>query len=197
MGVKDIEPGMHLTLKDKSGTQSECKGRVVSADADTETIIVGLVSGSAISKQAKYQLGVIVKNDMYYWDTFRITESNDGYYKITTEGNPKVVNRRKHPRMPIKNTCNIRIDESGDSFDGKMVNISAGGFALSSRNVALHDSKGQHVTVKINNFDLGSARQLYGCVIRVTDNDGEFIVGCRMLEERDDIKEYVKANYSE
>ena len=197
MGVKDIEPGMHLTLKDKSGTQSECKGRVVSADADTETIIVELVSGSAISKQAKYQLAVIVKNDMYYWDTLRITESNDGYYKIITEGNPRVVNRRKHPRMPIKNTCNIRIDESGDSFDGKMVNISAGGFALSSRNVALHDSKGQHVTVKINNFDLGSARQLYGCVIRVTDNDGEFIVGCRMLEERDDIKEYVKANYSE
>ncbi len=197
MGVKDIESGMYLTLTDKSGIQPESKGRVVSADAGTETIIVELATGSGISKQAKYQLAVIVKNDVYYWDAFRITESNNGYYKIVTEGNPRVVNRRKHPRMPIKNTCNIRIDESGDSFDGKMVNISAGGFALSSRNVALHDSKGQHVTVKINNFELGTATQLYGCVIRVTDNDGEFIIGCRMLEERDDIKEYVKANYSE
>lgn len=197
MGVKDIEPGMYLTLKDMFGVQPECKGHVVKTDADTGTIIAEFENRERISKQAKYQLAVIVKNDVYYWDTFSITEGNNGCYKIVTEGNPKVLNRRKHPRMPISNTCNIRIDESGDSFDGKMVNISAGGFSLLSHNVALMDSKGQHISVTIQDFELESARQLYGCVIRVTDNDGEFIVGCRMLEERDDIKEYVKENYSE
>ena len=197
MGVKDIESGMYLSLTDKSGEQSECKGRVINADADTRKIIVEFEGAVTISKHAKYQLAIIVRNDMYYWDAFSITEGNDGYYQIVTDGNPRVVNRRKHPRMPIKNTCDIRIEESGDFFDGRMVNISAGGFALSSRNIALLDAKGQHIKVKINNFDLDSAKELYGCVIRVTDNDGEFIVGCRMLEEREDIKEYVKLNYSE
>lgn len=197
MGVKDIEPGMYFTLKDMFGTQPECKGHVIKADADTDTMIVELMGGDRISRQAKYQLAVIVKNDVYSWDTFTITENNNGGYKIVTEGNPKVMNRRKHPRMPISNKCYIKIDESGDSFDGKMINISAGGFALSSHNVAMLDSKGQHLAVDIQDFELESARELYGCVIRVTDNDGEFIVGCRMLEERDDIKEYVKENYSE
>ena len=39
MGVKDIEPGMYLSLTDKSGEQSECKGRVINADADTRKIM--------------------------------------------------------------------------------------------------------------------------------------------------------------
>ena len=197
MGVKDIEPGMYMTLTDKFDAKLEHKGRVVEVNADTDTIFVELMDGVKISQHSKYQLAVIVKNDMYYWDAFSIERSGDDYYRLITEGNPRVVNRRKYPRMSITNICDIRIEESGDFFDGRMVNISAGGFALSSRNIALLDAKGQHVTVQIKDFELESAKQLYGCVIRVTDNDGEFIIGCRMLEERDDIKEYVKANYSE
>lgn len=197
MGVKDIEPGMYLTLSDRNGAQPDIKGRVISADAVAETITAELVSGLNISKQTAYKVAIIVKNDVYYWENIKVTQGADGLVKIVTEGNPRVVNRRKHPRMPINNPCNIRIDESGDSFGGKMVNISAGGFALSSNNIAMHDSKGQHLTVKLDGFGLESAREIRGCVIRVTDNDGEYIVGCRMLEEREDIKNYVKANYKE
>ena len=42
-----------------------------------------------------------------------------------------------------------------------------------------------------------SMSELEGRIIRVTDNDGEYIVGCRMYEERKDIMEYVKENYKE
>ena len=197
MGVKDIEAGMYLTLSDKNGVQPDIKGRIISADAEADIITAEFANGAGISKQTDYRVAVVVKNDIYYWETFSIVSVADGLTKLAVEGNPKVINRRKHPRMPIKNSCHIRIEESGDSFDGKMVNISAGGFALSSRNIALHDAKGQHLVVKVSGFELESARELLGCVIRVTDNDGEFIVGCRMLEERDDIKHYVKANYKE
>ena len=194
MGVKDVEVGMYLTLKNKA-INTEYKGRVIGKTEDS--IVTDLNAGVVLSKNASYALEIIAKNCMYCWNDMIVTADMNGNIVITVERNPKVVNRRKHPRMPIKNLCRITIDESKDFFDGKMVNISAGGFAFASRNIALHDSRGQHVTIEIRDFELKSATQLQGCIIRVSDNEGEYIVGCRMLEERDDIKDYVKANYTE
>jgi len=194
MGVKDVEVGMYLTLKDKD-TQAEYKGRVI--NKTESSIVTDINAGMTISKKSNCSLEIIARNCMYCWNEVAISESNDGKVIIAVDTNPKVVNRRKHPRMPLKKLCKITIDESKDFFDGKMVNISAGGFAFASRNIALHDSKGQHVTIEIRDFELQSATMLQGCVIRVSDNEGEYIVGCRMLEERDDIKNYVKANYKE
>ena len=89
------------------------------------------------------------------------------------------------------------IEDTGVTIEGKMVNISAGGFAFASYDKALKDSKEKNVTLKIFDFELQSASELQGCIIRVTDNEGQYIVGCRMFEERDDILNYVKARYSE
>ena len=37
---------------------------------------------------------------------------------------------------------------------------------------------------------------LVGQVIRVSDNEGKYIVGCRMLEDNIDIYNYVEKNYN-
>ena len=57
--------------------------------------------------------------------------------------------------------------------------------------------KGQNVIVAINNCEIDSVKELEGCIIRVTDNEGQFIVGCRMFEEREDIMKYVNTHYAE
>ena len=36
---------------------------------------------------------------------------------------------------------------------------------------------------------------MVGHIIRVSDNEGQYIVGCRMLEDNMDIHEYVERNY--
>lgn len=194
MGLKDVENGMHLTLIN-TASQTEYKGCV--ADKNENTIVADLFDSSAdVTKKAEWKLSVVVHNEIYSWDQVRVLEEGSRA-RLELEGNPRVMNRRKHPRLPLKNTCTITIEETGTSFEGKMANISAGGFSFSSTNNALKDAKGKNITLKIHNFELKSAETLKGCIIRVTDNSSEYIVGCRMPEEKAEIADYVKENYNE
>ena len=82
-------------------------------------------------------------------------------------------------------------------FDGKMVNISAGGFAFSVLNQTFAESIGKDIVLSIADFPLESAKKLEGHIIRSTDNDGQFIVGCRMPQDNEEIERYVNRNYKE
>lgn len=197
MGVKDVKTGMRLTLEVRTeGKQTKCKGQVVEKTEDT--IVAEIFDGDVkLIKGAKYLLSIVVENEIYHWDNIQIHSVEGRRIQMSIEGNPRVLNRRKHPRLPINNQCTVIIDNTGIAIEGEMLNISAGGFAMASQNNALKESKGKNITLKIHNFELESASELCGCVIRVTDNEGQYIVGCRMFEERDDILEYVKERYSE
>lgn len=195
MGIRDIENGMYVTLEEvTNGRMKDYKGRVTDKTEDSVTAgfeeTVEVVAGSA------YRLQVVVANEMYQWDDVKPVVMDNGRVKVVVEGNPKVMNRRKHPRMPMKNPISIWVGDRED-VSGRMVNISAGGFAIASRDEVLKDAKGLHVKIQIHDFYMKSMSELEGRIIRVTDNDGEYIVGCRMYEERKDIMEYVKENYNE
>ncbi len=195
MGVKDVTTGMYLTLTDSDN--HEYRGQVVEKP-DMETIVFETVEGNIeVQKKLDYKVSIIVHNEMYYWENVKVTAVGDKGYKLHIEGNPKVVNRRKHPRMPITNPCTIMIDGVDTPVTGALVNISAGGFAFTSRDEVLRDSRGKSITIKIADFAILTASILQGHVIRVTDNDGQYIVGCRLLEEREDIRKYVAENYKE
>ncbi|MBR3683674.1 MAG: PilZ domain-containing protein [Lachnospiraceae bacterium] len=197
MGVKDITEGMFLSLGIEEGSdKKELKGRVTATSEDTVTFNL-LVGAVHVEKGAKYSLSVVVDNELYIWNHVKLHANKNGTYTATVETHPKVVNRRKHPRMPIKNTCTIALEKSGITVNGKMLNISAGGFAFASYDKALLVGKGQNVIVAINNCEIDSVKELEGCIIRVTDNEGQFIVGCRMFEEREDIMKYVNTHYAE
>jgi len=194
MGVKDIEAGMYATITTMSGqTPIEYRGRITDKSEDSVTLL--FKDEDELSIKENYMLTVVVHNEMYYWDNVKLIKQGEESYKIVLDKNPRVANRRKHPRLPINNSCTITLDAEDLTVGGKMINISAGGFAFSSRDEALKSAKEKNVTLKISKFDLESAAVLHGCIIRVTDNDGEYIVGCRMFEERDDIATYVKKNY--
>ncbi|MBE5884599.1 MAG: methyl-accepting chemotaxis protein [Lachnospiraceae bacterium] len=197
MGTYDVEPGMYLTLRVKTESgQQEYKGNVTEV---LDSAIVAKLSENTVSlpMAAKYSLNVIVKNEVYVWDDVVASVQQNGLFEIAVDGHPRVLNRRKHPRMPLAKRCSITVKETGAAMEGKMVNISAGGMAFASYDNALKDAKGQNVTITIKDFELKSASQLEGCIIRVTDNEGQYIVGCRMPEERDDIMQYVQENYTE
>ena len=73
-----------------------------------------------------------------------------------------------------------------------MVNISANGFAFSCTDEVFADAKGKEIAISIPDFSIVSARNLTGVIIRSSNNDGEYIVGCRMPEDHLQIKEYIE-----
>ncbi|MBQ8597893.1 MAG: methyl-accepting chemotaxis protein [Lachnospiraceae bacterium] len=201
MGVQDIKVGMKMSVAFKSagtnrkeyiGEVVDCQGKEIYVSLDSEQEIV--------DKKAKgtlCQLCIVVDNTLYSWENVEIVIAKDGTYKLTVETNPQVYNRRKYPRMPLAYTCNIKEKNSDKSYTGRMVNISANGFAFACRDTVFADRKGQDVTVEVKDFALLGGRALEGRIIRSSNNDGEYIVGCRMPQDDEAIKEYVSKNYSE
>ena len=76
--------------------------------------------------------------------------------------------------------------------NGKMVNISANGFAFATRAAEIKNLKNTMVAVRVNEFPVLDGKDLVGYIIRISDHDGQYIVGCRMLEDNMDIYNYVE-----
>ena len=75
---------------------------------------------------------------------------------------------------------------------GKMENISANGFAFVSGDEFFADCKDQMVDLVIEDFALKDQSKLEGRILRSSDNDGIYIVGCQMPEDNPAIMKYVE-----
>lgn len=200
MGVKDLRPGMKVFITKGTGTnEKEYKGEILEKKEDG--ILITLKSGVSGALDLKdrsqsYGLLIVVDNVLYCWKDVSISsKGNDANsYIVITNGNPSVLNRRKYPRMPIYNSCTITVKESNRTYHGRMVNISAGGFACSILSDNVEEMKDACVKVSIPDFALPEGRVLEGTVIRTaTNGDGTFI-GCRMWEDSVAIRDYVNQN---
>ncbi len=200
MGINDVQSDMYMSVVEGSGSsKAEYKTRVRMME-DGVIIVDELRSNGREIELAKgkvFNLEVVVDNGMYYWENIKITQRKEGGYKLFVDGNPKVMNRRKHKRMPIKNFCTLKLRTSDKVFTGQMVNISAGGFAFSTSAKEFSDIRGSMVNVTISDFELLDGKSMEGMIIRISDNNGQYILGCRMLEDNREIDDYVKANYKE
>lgn len=198
MGKGDLRPGMYLSIYEGNNTEGrEYKG-IISEIDENGSLLVEELHGDAGSmncdKKQNYYLQIIVNNSMYGWEDVKIQFKNNRFC-IMLSGNPKVVNRRKYPRMPLKTECDILINDTGHTYPGEMVNISANGYAVQTRAEEILNAKDTLITVQAKDFALLEDMPLAGCVIRITDNEGMYIVGCRMLEDNDQIREYVSQHY--
>lgn len=200
MSLEDIRPDMFLTVSESDAPHAvEYKSKVISVLSDGIEV-APFTNGYTqldVSKNQKYNLEIIVDNGLYNWSNLSIQPTKEGTFKILINGNPKVINRRKYPRMPVSYPCDLLIPTTNSSFTGKTVNISANGFAFSATNKDLLNAKGKTVHLTTQGFHLLEGTTLEGVVIRVTDNDGEYIIGCRMLEDNQNILNYVRDNYDE
>ncbi len=203
MGVQDVKSGMKIAVvrKDAEGNnQQEYFGEVVGSE---EGEIFVTTEGRVLEKGDKHvkcQLRIVVDNVLYSWEEVKVhlsKETEMGDFRLTVATNPKVYNRRKYPRMPLANTCTIKEKDTNKSYRGKMVNISANGFAFAVRDDVFAHMKEKYVTLDIDQFEVLKDQLLEGCIIRSSNNEGEYVVGCRMPEDSRIIKEYVSKNYSE
>lgn len=202
MGIGDAKPGMKVILIAKNGSSSfTAHGEVTESLDGGITARLHVPSGSSIDTRNRnftYELQISVTNALYIWENAEITtmrgQSSD-MYKTTVTTNPKVVNRRKYPRMPISNKCTITVKQNGKQYNGQMINISAGGFAFSVRDNFFSSAIGSDITLSIPDLPVENARQLEGHIIRSTDNENVFIVGCRMPEDNTAVEQYVQNNY--
>lgn len=195
MSLEDVTPGMKALLTSE-GSKAEYESEIVEV-VDDHTIEVkpSPQSEKALEAGGKtvYKVQVVVNNAIYIWDNIKLGKMNrSGCYELYLKESPKVMNRRKYPRLPIANACDVMLNGVDKSFVGKMVNISAGGFAFACRGDEFAECQGETVQIKIDNFPLLHGRPLRGVVIRSSNNAGTYIVGCRMMQDNPEIEEYVK-----
>ncbi len=194
MSLADIEPGMKVIFVEP-GTKKEYHTEVaeikdntiwIAADSQTESFL------SDHAKRERFETQIIVNNSVYIWDNTTIGKKDGMMYALVMDGNPKVLNRRKHPRLPMSNPCEILLRSRKQSFQGRLVNISAGGYAFACRAKEFENAKGELVQITIKDFALLDGKPLNGLIIRTSDDNGMYIVGCRMPEDNIEIQNYVK-----
>ena len=201
MGVQDVRSGMKISISNVNGVKKEYSGEVVERKGNELYITVDEKDSELFDRKDKHtrcNFNIVVDNVLYYWENISIRHSKaaeSGEYKLYIESNPQVHNRRKYPRMPIANACTIKVENDDKPYNGRMVNVSANGFAFSVCDSAFVNAKDKNIVVSVDNFDEICTNPLEGCIIRCSNNDGEYTVGCRMPEDIMSIKHYVNKNY--
>ena len=198
MGVADLQPGMkvRVALADES-QKAEYHGELL-AHIDN-VLTVSLNTNQTYKKPVDCMLKVTVGNVIYSWKTARLSGGKEegGNFKIELNSRPQIKNRRKYPRMDITNNCTITMQDSGETLKGKMDNISANGFAFLVTDSSFMENKGKKIRIKIEDFAIPKHAELEGTVIRCSDNQGIYIVGCQMPEDNRHIMKYVEKNLKE
>lgn len=203
MNVSDIKSGMkfRMVIEDQTNAKEEYTGEVV--DRKDNNVYININNRASFDdkrRNLKCSFNAVVDNVLYCWNGIAIHNvkaGEKGQFKLTIDTNPQVYNRRKYPRMPLDNKCTISVDGTDITYYGHMVNISANGFAFSVNDSSFENMKGKNIVIEIDNFDVIKDKEIQGCIIRCSNDEGNYIVGCRMPEDSNEIKDYVNKNYSE
>jgi len=188
LGLEDIHEGMSLLVIEGDKFEGPAYKASVLEVVNGDIYISAPVNNGEeieIDKKQTYYLQVIVHNELYNWDEVGVFSAKGGRYYVRVVGNPYVINRRKHKRIPISNTCEIA-NHTGKTIAGKMVNISAGGFAVEIPKTEGFVENGGTVRLQINNYPLLKDR-IAGTVIRISVNKDSYLIGCRSQEEHPEI----------
>ena len=203
MNVSDIKSGMkfRMVIEGQTNAREEYTGEVV--DRKDNNVYININNRAAFDdkrRNLKCSFNAVVDNVLYCWNGIAIHNvkaGEKGQFKLTIDTNPQVYNRRKYPRMSLDNKCTISVDGTDITYYGHMVNISANGFAFSVNDSSFENMKGKNIVIEIDNFDVIKDKEIQGCIIRCSNDEGNYIVGCRMPEDSNEIKDYVNKNYSE
>ena len=187
MGIEDVSAGMKVIV---NINDTEYHGEL---DSQSDNGITAHFKSIPVTKKAQTcTVNVTVSNVLYCWDKAELTSTDGRTASIKINSRPKITNRRKYPRIDMSNTCKITVKKTGQVYSGKLDNISANGFALVCRDSFFADSKGTDISVEIDNFPLAAHNTVEGKIIRSTNDEGIYLVGCQMPEDNYYIREYVE-----
>ena len=195
MGIEDIQPGMKIDLRLVGQENTEYLGELI--EQIPEGLLVSCQKELALTNTASCTLQITAGNILYCWDKAVISPApgkGAHTFKIVINTRPRINNRRKYPRMDLNNACTIKFKNSDTEYAATMDNISANGFAFLATDNIFTQSKNATVTVTIHDFALPNHNVLEGRIIRCSDDNGLFIVGCQMPEDNFYILEYVENN---
>lgn len=194
MGISDIVAGTKVTVsleteqgkKDYAGTLKELSGN---------NLIINFYQNPSIKKSTKCKVQFIVGTVLYCWDDASIKAEalrNSQNFIVNVTSKPTILNRRKYPRMTLSNICTITIKDTNEKFSGHLDNISANGFAFISKDNFFANSKGKIVQLSIQDFAPTEGTVIEGRIIRSSNNEGSYIVGCQMPDDNKKIMKYVE-----
>ena len=195
MGIEDIKPGMKIDLQLVGQEDVQYLGELI--EQLPEGLLVSCQKKLTVNGAASCMLQVTAGNILYCWDKATISpapESGEHAFRITITTRPRINNRRKYPRMDLNNTCTIKFKNSDTEYAATMENISANGFAFLATDKIFTQSKNADVIITIHDFALPNHNVLEGRIIRCSDDNGLYIVGCQMPEDNFYILEYVENN---
>ena len=195
MGIEDIKPGMKIDLQLVGQEDVQYLGELI--EQLPEGLLVSCQKKLTVNGSASCMLQVTAGNILYCWDKATISpapESGEHAFRITITTRPRINNRRKYPRMDLNNTCTIKFKNSNTEYAATMENISANGFAFLATDKIFTQSKNAEVIITIHDFALPNHNVLEGRIIRCSDDNGLYIVGCQMPEDNFYILEYVEKN---
>lgn len=195
MGIEDVKPGMKIDLQLVDQKDDKYLGELI--EQIPEGLLVSCQKKLTINGSASCMLQVTAGNILYCWEKATISpapESGEHAFRITITTRPRINNRRKYPRMDLNNTCTIKFKNSDTEYAATMENISANGFAFLATDKIFTQSKNAEVIITIHDFALPNHNELEGRIIRCSDDNGLYIVGCQMPEDNFYILEYVEKN---
>lgn len=195
MGIEDVKPGMKIDLQLVDQKDDKYLGELI--EQIPEGLLVSCQKKLTINGSASCMLQVTAGNILYCWDKATISpapENGEHAFRITITTRPRINNRRKYPRMDLNNTCTIKFKNSDTEYAATMENISANGFAFLATDKIFSQSKNAEVIITIHDFALPNHNELEGRIIRCSDDNGLYIVGCQMPEDNFYILEYVEKN---
>lgn len=189
MGAEDILPGMRLTITLNGA--NDYHGELLSSEKERLTVL--LYDTPNLSGAVNCQLQATVGNVLYLWNDAVISPSQSGkeQFIIQLKSGPTINNRRKYPRIDMSNACTITVPGLDYSITATLDNISANGFSFFTNDDYFTEHKGENITMEIQKFALPDQSKLHGRVIRCSNNDGIYIVGCQMPEDNLAIRDYI------
>jgi len=190
MGMKDVKPGMAVKIRTGETSSKEYPYSVEEVLSETTAIIVPdkrTEEELLIDKNVNYKMQIVVNNELYAWDSVNIRKVKDDKLEVSVIGTPSVINRRKYKRIPISNSCEIKTADDSVTAKGTMVNISAGGYAFKTSDKRVTESKDSTVKLVINNFSPLEGREVAAKILRVSEKDQKYTVGCQVYEEHPEV----------
>ena len=193
MGLDDVQPGMKaIIFLNERKNNNLFHGEVKSVSDNVMTLSTPV--DMQLDKNTSCNLQITVGNVLYCWENVAISRNKDmaaRTYISVISTRPEIKNRRKYPRVDISNMCTIKVNGTDKTISGRLGNISANGFAFLTKDACFADNKGADISVDIEKFALPEHSHIEGHVIRCSDNDGTYIVGCQMPEDDYYIRTYV------
>lgn len=94
--------------------------------------------------------------------------------------------------MDFSNSCTVTCRDSGTSYPGYLSSISANSFVFLSDAKFFADCLGTELTLAIKDSPFPQTQLLEGRIIRSSNNDGTYIVGCQMPEDNAEIMSFIE-----